>query len=376
MADVAHADATHINAAPNPMTTATLIMVAMTVSSPIWRRVLHDAAGLLADLTAIVVAAITVWRLIVMYREGKATTADAAKASGDTSKALSAAARTSSKALMFAALFSAAALALATMFGKRAEAAPAVVTQSAKSTKRRSADDAGEDDTDTAAPVAVDGPAWYRSMHADIGTHEEPGARHNPKIVAYFRDAGWPSVKDDETAWCAAVVNAHLERNGIPGTKLLAARSFEKWGEELQQPRVGCIVVMWRGSRTGWQGHVGLYVRETATHIYVLGGNQSDALTVAAFPKGRVLSYRWPRSITDSVTARTAAGSAVSGTIAEAARQGGPALEQTPVDGIMAPLQTLGTYWRPIAVFAAALSVGLALWAVYRRYQDMQRRGV
>jgi lysozyme family protein len=41
-------------------------------------------------------------------------------------------------------------------------------------------------------------------------------------------------------------------------------------------------------------GHVGFLLGEAGNQIYLLGGNQSDAVTVAAFPKARLLGVRWP----------------------------------------------------------------------------------
>lgn len=42
-------------------------------------------------------------------------------------------------------------------------------------------------------------------------------------------------------------------------------------------------------------GHVGFLVGETDGDVLLLGGNQSDAVTVAAFPKSRLLGLRWPQ---------------------------------------------------------------------------------
>lgn len=42
-------------------------------------------------------------------------------------------------------------------------------------------------------------------------------------------------------------------------------------------------------------GHVGFFVASLGdNHIRVLGGNQSDAVTIATFRRSSVLSYRWP----------------------------------------------------------------------------------
>lgn len=118
------------------------------------------------------------------------------------------------------------------------------------------------------------------------------GAAHNARILTYFRAAGFKWVKDDETAWCAAFVNWCFWKAGlaVPGT--LAARSFLKLGKRTLAPKLGDIVVFWRISKDSPYGHVGFFVRETSDMVYVLGGNQSNAVNVTAFPKSQVLEYR------------------------------------------------------------------------------------
>ena len=51
----------------------------------------------------------------------------------------------------------------------------------------------------------------YELAKAEVGTVEWKDG-HNPKVVAYFRDAGHPQVKDDETAWCASFPTRKLAR--------------------------------------------------------------------------------------------------------------------------------------------------------------------
>ncbi len=43
--------------------------------------------------------------------------------------------------------------------------------------------------------------------------------------------------------------------------------------------------------------HVGFAVGQDDTHFYVLGGNQSDAVTVARIAKSRFLGARWPATV-------------------------------------------------------------------------------
>ena len=59
-------------------------------------------------------------------------------------------------------------------------------------------------------------------------------------------------------------------------------------------PRVGAIAVFWRGRPDSWTGHVGFVVGETASHIVLLGGNQSNAVNVMKIKRKRFLGARWP----------------------------------------------------------------------------------
>lgn len=143
-------------------------------------------------------------------------------------------------------------------------------------------------------------PAWLALARAEVGTVEGIGKANNPKVIAYFRDAGFAGVKDDATAWCAAFVNAMLERAGIRGSRSLAARSFETWGIGIAQPVLGCIATKRRGG-SSWQGHTGIVVGANKDQIFLLGGNQSDKVSIAAFPRNakgaEFTSFRWPSGL-------------------------------------------------------------------------------
>ena len=144
-------------------------------------------------------------------------------------------------------------------------------------------------------PVSSNTP-WFDKAKTYLGLKEWRGSRHNPKILEWWRLIRAPFT-DDETPWCAGFVGGVLEEVGIVSTRKANARSYNKWGVKLHGPAVGCIVVFWREKKKGWKGHVGFVVGETSTgQLLVLGGNQGNAVTVAAKPRSRVLSYRWPKS--------------------------------------------------------------------------------
>jgi len=134
----------------------------------------------------------------------------------------------------------------------------------------------------------------YALACEEIGLKELRGAEHNPDIVEMFADVGHSWVKDDETAWCAAFVGSMLARAGLPSTRKLDARSYLKWGMSVdpRDAQIGDIVVFWRQSPTSWQGHVGFFAGRDGDYIKVLGGNQSNSVSIAAYPMSRLLGVR------------------------------------------------------------------------------------
>lgn len=136
-------------------------------------------------------------------------------------------------------------------------------------------------------------PKWMELARAELGTKEVDGSGNNPRVVSYFADAGEPGVREDSVAWCSAFCGAMLKRAGMPNSGSLAARSYLKYGTPVETPQVGDIVVFSRGNST-WEGHVGFYVGETDTAVKVLGGNQSNKVSIASYSKTRLLGYRRP----------------------------------------------------------------------------------
>lgn len=135
---------------------------------------------------------------------------------------------------------------------------------------------------------------WLDEAQSFIGLREVKGPQHAAEILKFWKDIKRGGIKDDETPWCAAFVGAMLERSGVQSTRFESARSYEAWGVKLAQPVRGCVVVF---SRDGG-GHVGFVVgQDKAGNLLVLGGNQSDAVNVRAFPRSRVTAYRWPAGL-------------------------------------------------------------------------------
>lgn len=142
-------------------------------------------------------------------------------------------------------------------------------------------------------------PTKYNAMilevaHSFMGLKEFPGAQHNPEIVEMFKEAGHGWVQDDETPWCAAFIGSVLAQIGLQGTGELNARSYLTWGEKvpLNKSQPGDICVFWRGSPSGWQGHVAILVKYERDSLLVRGGNQGNKVSDQWYPVTKLLDVR------------------------------------------------------------------------------------
>jgi len=117
-----------------------------------------------------------------------------------------------------------------------------------------------------------------------------------------FRLREFMGVDPVRTEWCAAFVNSVLAEVGIPGSDSvhrypLLARSFLTWGNSVDRSAIqlGDVVIFPRG-RAGWQGHVGFYVDTVwisgVEYWQILGGNQSNSVSVDLYPANRAIGIR------------------------------------------------------------------------------------
>lgn len=127
---------------------------------------------------------------------------------------------------------------------------------------------------------------------ADYGLTETLGPVDTPEIMAMAAELG-VVYPHDEVAWCGLAMAAWVARAGLlPPRDYLSARSWMKWGSATESPRMADIAIFWRGAPDGWEGHVGLFIRQRDALVYVLGGNQGNSVSVSAYPASRVLGYR------------------------------------------------------------------------------------
>jgi len=212
-------------------------------------------------------------------------------------------------------------------------------------------------------------PKWHEAAAAEIGVAETAGKDHTARIVEYHQSTSLKAT-DDETSWCAAFVNWCLAQAGVQGTNSASARSFLAWGKELKAPTLGCIVVLWRGAKSGWQGHVAFYAGQAKDgRILLLGGNQGNRVSIQAYPADRVLGYRWPAGVplpTDVQPLRTS--QVVQGSTASAAT--GAAIAAASVSDLVGQLGEADRHIQAgtiLGLVAGALVIGFGIYTLISR---------
>lgn len=126
-----------------------------------------------------------------------------------------------------------------------------------------------------------------------LGTTEAPGSTNNSLIMSWAKECGLDSVYgSDSIPWCGLFAAVVVKRTGRDIVKSpLWARSWSTWGEASDKASLGDILVFTRGNG----GHVGFYIAEDPVCYHVLGGNQSDAVTITRIRKDRCISVRMPK---------------------------------------------------------------------------------
>jgi uncharacterized protein (TIGR02594 family) len=162
-------------------------------------------------------------------------------------------------------------------------------------------------------------PPWYEIALEELAASvAEQGSAAHPRILEYLAtctDLEEGEAERDSTPWCSAFVNWCLAQSGIEGTDSGWARSWAEWGVPIDPPRLGAVAVWARGRRSAEEpvvtGHVSFFVEDLGDSLLVLGGNQSDSVSLKAYPKRgyltdtvragapvrelyELLGYRWP----------------------------------------------------------------------------------
>ena len=134
---------------------------------------------------------------------------------------------------------------------------------------------------------------WITEAKSALGKNE---ARDRSWLMDWLKRDGRSLGDPGKNPWCGDFVETSI-RMGLPDEPLLGAlgtnpywaRNWLPFGQDTK-PVPGAVLIFERGSG----GHVGFAVGQDDAHFFVLGGNQSDAVTIARVAKSRLLGSRWP----------------------------------------------------------------------------------
>ena len=134
---------------------------------------------------------------------------------------------------------------------------------------------------------------WITEAKSALGRNE---ARDRSWLMDWLKRDGRSLGGPGKNPWCGDFVETCI-RMALPDEPLLGAlganpywaRNWLLFGQAVQ-PITGAVLIFERGAG----GHVGFAVGQDETHFFVLGGNQSDAVTIARIAKSRLLGARWP----------------------------------------------------------------------------------
>lgn len=165
---------------------------------------------------------------------------------------------------------------------------------------------------------AEDQPPMLREARKHLGLREVPGSKSNPVIMQWAKDGDLGWYNNDDIAWCG-LFHLHLAMTCHPDLDLppnpLSARNWggasvingvfksaanePGWGSKGPNPQLGDDVllgstgIMWRTSKAkSWHGHIGIVFAQNATHIGLIGGNQSNSVSEAWYPRSSFLGTR------------------------------------------------------------------------------------
>ncbi len=139
----------------------------------------------------------------------------------------------------------------------------------------------------------IEDPPWLARARRELGVKEVKGAGHCARILQYHQ-ATRLKAQSDEIPWCASFVCWCLEGEGIRSTRSARAADYATWGKETYlEP--GAVVVFGKADPdSGGSGHVGLLTGVEGDGLWILGGNQANAVTIALRPASRMVACRWP----------------------------------------------------------------------------------
>ncbi len=137
-------------------------------------------------------------------------------------------------------------------------------------------------------------PPWMAEMYRKKGLHE---ARDNAALSAWLR-IGKFLGNPAKLPWCGDAIESAIVKTlpdePVPDNPFWA-QGWAKFGTKAAPGDIGAIgVIRWSAKA----GHVGIVAEYDARRrrVKLLGGNQSNAITLSWFNLNDFIAFRWPRT--------------------------------------------------------------------------------
>jgi uncharacterized protein (TIGR02594 family) len=148
---------------------------------------------------------------------------------------------------------------------------------------------------------AAAGPTTVIEALKLYGVHEGIGDADNPEILGWAKELGITDYVHDAEPWCGLfMAYVALKAGDQAPAKPLWALSWAAFGTPVSAPYFGDTVVFRRFdpyTKKLIGGHVGIYIGEDDSCYHVLGGNESDSVTITRIPKERLFAARRPPNL-------------------------------------------------------------------------------
>lgn len=175
-------------------------------------------------------------------------------------------------------------------FQKRMGLAVTGVTDKATEAALRAQPTDGRDDHRPAPTQTM--PPWMAEMYRRMGLHE---VQHKASLIDFLkigRFLGDPA----SLPWCGDAVESCIAKV-LPAEPLPSnpfwAQGWASFGIDVKAPLVGSVgVIRWSAK----SGHVGIVAGVEGSKVVLLGGNQSNAITLASFSRAKFTAFRWPKT--------------------------------------------------------------------------------
>lgn len=133
---------------------------------------------------------------------------------------------------------------------------------------------------------------WITHGLTALGWHE---VTDKAKLQAWLKSGGKALGDPAALPWCGDFVETAMAL-ALPGERLpenpFFAQNWATFGAVTAPTRGAVVAFKWSAS----SGHVGFLMGQHGANYVVLGGNQSNRVSIAEFPKSAAIATRWPSS--------------------------------------------------------------------------------